>query len=199
MSLDEVRATVVRTGYSRYPVVQGRDDNVVGILMAKDLLRPGLDEKPWTSLLKPAHFVPENMRAVELLRDLRDRRTHIAVSIDEYGNLAGVVSLEDLIELIVGDIRDEHDTAEPMWRRDGDGSFVVRGSIPLARLALLTEREIESDTDYTSVAGLLLARAGHVPQAGETFTVNDLDFTVTRASDRRIEQVRVTPRATQPR
>jgi putative hemolysin len=199
MSLDDVRQTVVRTGYSRYPVVQGRDDNVVGILMAKDLLRLGSDEKPWTSLLKPAHFVPETMRVVDLLRDLRDSHTHIAVSIDEYGNLAGVVALEDLIELIVGDIRDEHDTAEPMWRRDGDGSFVVRGSIPLARLALLTEREIESDTDYTSVAGLLLARAGHVPQAGETFTVNDLVLTVTRASDRRIEQVRVTPRVTEPR
>jgi CBS domain containing-hemolysin-like protein len=178
--------------------VQGRDDNVVGILMAKDLLRPVLDEKPWTSLLKPAHFVPENMRVVDLLRDLRDRRTHIAVSIDEYGNLAGVVSLEDLIELIVGDIRDEHDTAEPMWRRDGDEGLVVRGSLPLARLAVLTGREIEADTDYTSVAGLLLALAGHVPQAGETFTVDDLVFTVTRASDRRVEQVRVAPRATLP-
>jgi putative hemolysin len=198
MSLDEVRGTVLRTGYSRFPVVQGRDDNAVGILIAKDLLRPGLESKPWTTLVKPALFVPETMRVVELLGEMRDRHTHIAISVDEYGNLAGVVTLEDLIELIVGDIRDEHDTAEPMWRPDGENAFVVRGSLPLARLAILTDHDIEADADYTSVAGLLLARSGRVPRVGETFAVAGLVFTVLRASERRVEQVRVSPEAVAP-
>lgn len=192
MTVEQVRETVRRTGYSRYPVVQGRrDENVIGVLMAKDLLPTTGEQIPWTARLKPAHFVPESMRVVDLLRDMRSHHSHLALSVDEYGNLAGVVSMEDVLELIVGDIRDEHDTAEPMWRRESEHAWIVRGSLPLARLAELTDTPIEPDSDYTSVAGLLLSLAGRVPEVGESFTAAGLKLTVTAASARRVDQVRV--------
>src|SRR5208337_1943766 len=104
---DEVRRRVAELGYSRYPVYHERDDNVVGILLAKDLLRFETEAAPWTNLLQPPLFVPESKQVVELLREMREARTHIALTVDEYGNIAGIVTLEDLLELIVGDIEDE--------------------------------------------------------------------------------------------
>jgi len=192
LTLEEVEGRVRKHGYSRYPVYHERDDNVVGILLAKDLLRPEAHTGPWTAFLQPPLFVPESKRTVDLLREMRDRRTHIALTIDEYGNLAGLVTLEDLLEFIVGDIQDEFDTAQPLWQLEGPGAWVVRGSLPLERLARLTGKPIESAPDYVSVAGLLLEIAGRVPPAGSRFEVGDLVFQVVEASPRRIERVRVT-------
>jgi putative hemolysin len=192
LTVDEVEARVRKHGYSRYPVYHERDDNVVGILLAKDLLRPEARTGSWTTFLQPPLFVPESKRTVELLREMRDRRTHIALTIDEYGNLAGLVTLEDLLEFIVGDIQDEFDTAQPLWRPEGPGTWVVRGSLPLERLARLTGKAVESAPDYVSVAGLLLEIAGRVPPAGSRFQVGDLLLEVVEASPRRIERVRVT-------
>ncbi len=190
--IDEVRTRVLRHGYSRYPVYHGRDDNVTGILLAKDLMRPEARQGAWTAFLQPALFVPESKRVVDLLREMRDRRSHIALSVDEYGNLAGLVTLEDLLEMIVGDIQDEFDTEELPVRVEAPGRWLVRGSLPLGRLARLTGRPIESATDYTSVAGLLLALAGRVPEVGSRFEVDGLAFEVAEASARRIHQVRIT-------
>jgi putative hemolysin len=192
LTVDEVEARVRKHGYSRYPVYHERDDNVIGILLTKDLLREEAQTASWTSLLQPALFVPESKRTVELLREMRDRRTHIALTIDEYGNLAGLVTLEDLLEFIVGDIQDEFDTAQPLWRSEGPGTWVVRGSLPLERLARLTGKAVETAPDYVSVAGLLLEIAGRVPPAGSRFQVGDLLLEVVEASPRRIERVRVT-------
>ncbi|MDD5564388.1 MAG: hemolysin family protein [Thermoanaerobaculaceae bacterium] len=192
LSIEEVRTRVLRHGYSRYPVFHGRDDNVTGILLAKDLMRPEARQGAWTSFLQPALFVPESKRVVDLLREMRERRSHIALSVDEYGNLAGLVTLEDLLEMIVGDIQDEFDTKEPPVRLEGPGRWLVRGSLPLDRLARLTGRPIERATDYTSVAGLVLALAGRVPEVGSRFEVDGLAFEVAEASARRVHQVRVT-------
>ena len=192
LTFDQVKAKVVAHGYSRYPVYHGRDDHVVGILLAKDLLKPQEPGAGWPSLLQPGLFVPESKRTVDLLREMRERRTHIALSVDEHGNLAGLVTLEDLLEMIVGDIQDEFDTAKPLAQLDGPGRWLVRGALPLFRLARLTGRPIPSEPDYTSVAGLLLARAGRVPSVGSRFEIGDLLFEVVEASPRRIELVRVT-------
>ena len=192
LPIEEVEARVRKHGYSRYPVYHDRDDNVVGILLAKDLLRPEARTGSWTTFLQPPLFVPESKRTVELLREMRDRRTHIALTIDEYGNLAGLVALEDLLEFIVGDIQDEFDTAQPLWHPEGPGTWVVRGSLPLERLARLTGKPVESAPDYVSVAGLLLEIAGRVPPVGSRFQVGELVFEVVEASARRIERVRVT-------
>jgi CBS domain containing-hemolysin-like protein len=192
LTLAEVEERVRRHGFSRYPVFHERDDNIVGILLAKDLLRPEARAGSWTSFLQPPLFVPESKRVVDLLREMRERRTHLALSIDEYGNLAGLVTLEDLLEMIVGDIQDEFDTAKPLWQQDGPGVWLVRGSLPLERLARLTGQALAGDPDYASVAGLLLDRAGRVPAAGSRFQVGRLVFEVVEASPRRIEAVRVT-------
>jgi putative hemolysin len=136
--------------------------------------------------------VPESKRTVELLREMRDRRTHIALTVDEYGNLAGLVALEDLLEFIVGDIQDEFDTAQPLWRSEGPGTWVVRGSLPLERLSRLTGKPFETAPDYVSVAGMLLEIAGRVPPEGSRFQVGELVFEIVEASPRRIERVRVT-------
>jgi CBS domain containing-hemolysin-like protein len=192
LPIEEVEARVRKHGYSRYPVFHERDDNVVGILLAKDLLRPEAGTGSWTAFLQPALFVPESKRTVELLREMRDRRTHIALTIDEYGNLAGLVTLEDLLEFIVGDIQDEFDTAQPLWRPEGPGTWVVRGSLPLERLARLTGKPVESAPDYVSVAGMLLEVAGRVPPVASRFQVGELVFEVVEATPRRIDRVRVT-------
>ncbi|MFI5143769.1 MAG: hemolysin family protein, partial [Thermoanaerobaculales bacterium] len=143
-SREEVRRRVAELGYSRYPVYHERDDNVVGILLAKDLLRSASETGPWTNLLQPPLFVPESKQVVELLREMREARTHIAVSVDEYGNIAGIVALEDLLELVVGDIEDEFDTGGPAWRAEGKGRWLVRGVFPLERLSRLTGTPLES-------------------------------------------------------
>jgi CBS domain containing-hemolysin-like protein len=195
LTAEEVAARVRKYGYSRYPVFHERDDNVIGILLAKDLLRPEARTGSWTALLQPALFVPESKRTVELLREMRDRRTHIALTVDEYGNLAGLVTLEDLLEFIVGDIQDEFDTAQPLWRSEGPGTWVVRGSLPLERLSRLTGKPVETAPDYVSVAGMLLEVAGRVPPEGSRFQVGELVFEVLEASSRRIERVRVTASA----
>jgi putative hemolysin len=195
LTVEEVAARVRKHGYSRYPVFHERDDNVVGILLAKDLLRPEARTGPWTALLQPALFVPESKRTVELLREMRDQRTHIALTVDEYGNLAGLVTLEDLLEFIVGDIQDEFDTAQPLWSSEGPGTWVVRGSLPLERLSHMTGKPLETAPDYVSVAGMLLEVAGRVPPVGSRFQIGELVFEVLEASSRRIERVRVTAAA----
>ena len=192
LTVEEVAARVRKHGYSRYPVFHERDENVVGILLAKDLLRPEARTGPWTTLVQPALFVPESKRTVELLREMRDQRTHIALTVDEYGNLAGLVTLEDLLEFIVGDIQDEFDTAQPLWSSEGPGTWVVRGSLPLERLSRMTGKPVETAPDYVSVAGMLLEVAGRVPPVGSRFQIGELVFEVLEASPRRIERVRVT-------
>lgn len=187
---EEVRRRVAELGYSRYPVYHERDDNVVGILLAKDLLRSASETEPWTNLLQPPLFVPESKQVVELLREMREARTHIALSVDEYGNIAGIVTLEDLLELVVGDIEDEFDTGQPALRAEGKGRWLVRGAFPLERLSRLTGTPLES-MEYNSVAGLVLELAGRVPPVGARFQLGGLQFEVVRASARRIEQVRV--------
>ncbi|HPS77518.1 MAG TPA: hemolysin family protein, partial [Thermoanaerobaculaceae bacterium] len=192
LRLEEVEERVLASGYSRFPVFHGRDDNVVGFLLAKELLRPQARQGDWRKVLQPALFVPETKRVVELLREMRDRRVHVALAVDEYGAIAGLVSLEDLIEMIVGDIQDESDTVQPSWEVAGDGAWLVRGSLAVERLAHLTGRHLAAAPDYTSVAGLLLALAGRVPATGSRFEADGLVFEVTMASPARIEQVRVT-------
>lgn len=191
LTLAEVEQRVLASGYSRFPVFHGRDDNVIGILLAKDLLRPQARQQDWRLVLQPALFVPETKRVVELLREMRDRRVHVALAVDEYGAIAGLVSLEDLIEILVGDIQDEFDTAQPWWEVVGEGEWRVRGSLSLERLARLTGVPLIAGGDYTSVAGLLLDLAGRVPAVGECFETQGLVFEVEAATAARIERVRV--------
>ncbi len=198
LTLPEVRNVVLSSGFSRYPVYHERDDNVVGVLHARDLLRCQVEGKPWTAYLKPPLCVTESTRLVEVLSQMRERRLHLAVSIDEYGAVSGIVTLEDVLETIVGDIRDEFDMQGPLVQELGERVWVVSGSLPLERLSRLTGYQLAPSAKVNSVAGLLLTLAGKVPQKGARFVHREVSLTVLEATPRRVLKVRVEAPAPPP-
>jgi len=188
----EVEAACREHRYSRYPVYRQSSDDIIGILHVKDLFDVSDSEEKAFELgryLRPAIFVPELKRSEDLFREMRRRRFHMAVVVDESGAVAGLVTLEDLIEQIVGDIFDEHD--EPAGRPEHDGtSLLVEGAYPLASL----ERDLGAsfdDPDNETVAGFLLRKFGRIPRAGAKTREGDLEFLVERASPRAIERIRI--------
>lgn len=170
---DDLRAVAVGTGHSRFPVVGSSLDDVIGVVEAKDVLGVPVSERSRRRIqdvIRPILAVPESAPLRQLLADLREAHTHLALVVDEHGGMAGIVTLEDIVEELVGEIRDEYDPAEPAVRRSG-GGFLVPGWWRLD--------EIERDTgitlpkgDYDTVAGLLLAQLGRVPEIGEGIQVN---------------------------
>nr|BAL56788.1 hypothetical conserved protein [uncultured prokaryote] len=198
LTLGEVREVVLASGFSRYPVYHERDDNVVGVLHARDLLRCQEEGKPWTSYLKPPLCVTESTRLVDVLSQMRERRLHLAVSFDEYGAVSGIVTLEDVLETIVGDILDEFDMQGPLVQELGERRWVVRGSLPLERLSRLTGLHLAPPAKVSSVGGLLLTLAGGVPQKGARFFHRGLAFTVLEATPRRVLKVQVEAQAPPP-
>ena len=177
---DELLGLVIDTGHSRFPVYDGQRDNVMGILMAKDLLKlqrsPDLNLR---TLLRPAVFVPESKRLNELLRDFRSNRNHLAIVIDEFGNTAGLVTIEDVLEEIVGEIEDEFDEQE---QENGiytlaDGSHRVAGDVSIAAVneAFVTQLNVD---DFDTIGGLISHQHGRVPRRGEAVDVGGLRFTV---------------------
>ena len=191
-SFVEVEAECREHHYSRFPVYRQHTDDIIGILHVKDLFDVSDSEEKAFEMaryLRPAIFVPELKRSEDLFREMRRRRFHMAVVVDESGAVAGLVTLEDLIEQIVGDIFDEHD--EPAGRPERDGtSLLVEGAYPLASL----ERDLGAsfdDPDDETVAGMLLRKFGRIPRAGARTREGDLEFLVERASPRAIERIRI--------
>ena len=191
--LGDVLAVVVESGHSRFPVIGEDRDQVVGILLAKDLLRhvggdAGFD---LARLLRPPVFVPESKRLNVLLREFRASRNHIAIVVDEYGGVAGLVTIEDVIEQIIGDIDDEYDVEEDLpVRRDGPCSFTVNA---LTRLEDFNETfgvKLPED-EFDTVGGYVAHAFGRVPRRGDHTTLEGLEFRVLRAAKRRIELLRV--------
>jgi len=194
-SFDEVEEVCREHRYSRYPVFRGSPDEIIGILHVKDLFDVSDAEERTFEVaryLRPAVFVPELKRAGDLFREMRRRRFHMAIVVDELGVIAGLVTLEDLIERILGAIEDEHD--EPVRRPVSDGtSLILEGTYPLASL----ERELGTrfeEPEAETVAGLLLRRFGRIPRPGARVSENGLEFVVERASPRAIERIRISKR-----
>ncbi len=184
---------VIHTAHSRFPVIDGDKDNIIGILLAKDLLRYYAGEEfNVRDMLRPAVFVPESKRLNVLLRDFRSNRNHIALVVDEYGGVCGMVTIEDVLEQIVGDIADEYDfdEAEDNIIRQDDAHWRVKADTEIADFngALGTDF---SDEDYDTVGGLVLKAAGHLPKRGESFQVGEWEFTVLRADSRRLHSLLV--------
>jgi len=194
-SFDDVEAVCREHRYSRYPVWRATPDDIVGILHVKDLFDVSDAEEQAFELsryLRPAVFVPELKKAGDLFREMRRRRFHMAIVVDELGVISGLVTLEDLIERVLGEIADEHD--EPAARPVSDGtSLIVEGTYRLATL----ERELGvsfDDPEAETVAGYLLRKFGRIPRAGARTKEGDLEFLVERASARAIERIRITRR-----
>lgn len=181
--------------YSRVPVYKGSLDHITGIVFAHDLLRI-CDEVRRTqtvsSIQRPAAFIPETKRVNELLREMQREKQHMDIVIDEYGGVAGLVTIEDLIEEIVGAITDEHETEEPeAVTREPDGSWVVPGTLEVDRMGELLDAELPEQSESTTVAGLVSEVAGRIPQAGEVIEQYGVRFEILASTDRRIERLRV--------
>ncbi|BAU56322.1 CBS domain-containing protein [Halorhodospira halochloris] len=190
----ELLPTIVQTGYSRFPVSGETKDDVIGILLAKDLLRIFHEEGPGfriREVLRPVLFIPESKRLDALLKQFRESRNHMSVVVDEYGGLAGIVTIEDVIEQIVGEIDDEHDFDEdaPILSRS-DGSWIVKAVAPIDAFNEALGADLKDD-DLDTVGGMVAQRFGHVPRRGERIIFAGFEFRVLRADNRRIHLLRV--------
>jgi magnesium and cobalt transporter len=186
---------VVESGHSRFPVMDEDRDDIVGILLAKDLLRLIAEKGERFDIreyMRPALFVPESKRLNVLLREFRRNRNHMAIVVDEYGGVSGLVTIEDVIEQIVGEIDDEFDVEDDQnIRRDAERQFTVRGATRIAEFNEFFGARLSEQEGFDTVAGLLMKQLGHLPRRGESATIDGFEIRVLRADRRRIETLRV--------
>ena len=192
---DDVRRILLEHTHSRMPVYEDRIDNVVGYVAVKDLLALAWEQKLilLEDVMRPPYFVPESQRAVDLLQNMRSRRIPFAIVVDEQGGMSGIVTIEDLLEELVGEMFSEHAEQVPqLVRRQPDGSAIVSGVAPIREVNRELDIELADEGDWTTVAGLCLALAGHIPSQGETIKLpNGLLLEVVDASPRRVRAVRI--------
>jgi magnesium and cobalt transporter len=186
--------TIIESGHSRFPVIGEDRDEVVGILLAKDLLRffveSGGGRFNIREVLRPAVFIPESKRLNVLLRDFRVSRNHMAIVVDEYGGVSGLLTIEDVLEQIVGDIGDEHDPDEiSYFQQESDGVYTVRA---LTRIEDFNEEfhTALSDEEYDTIGGLVISELGRLPRRGESVELDGIRFTVLKADRRRVYTMR---------
>jgi putative hemolysin len=192
-TVSEALEEALAAGRSRLPVYEDNVDDVVGLAYAKDLMRAehdGHGGDPVRAHVRPAHFVPETKRLTGLLREMQDRKFHLSIVVDEYGGTAGLVTLEDLIEELVGEIVDEYDVEEPAVERLPDGSIVVTGRMGVDDADELLDAHLPQGA-WDTVGGLVLDLAGHVPEEGEAVEVDGFRLVAERVQGRRIDQVRI--------
>jgi magnesium and cobalt transporter len=182
---------VIETAHSRFPVIDDDKNDIIGILLAKDLLRYYAGEDfDVRDMLRPAVFIPESKRLNVLLKEFRSNRNHIAIVVDEYGGVAGMITIEDVLEQIVGDIEDEYDfdETEDNIIRDTQGRYRVKALTEIADFNEVLGTEF-SDEEFSTIGGLIVSQFGHLPKRGESITFNNLKFTTLRADSRRLHSV----------
>jgi magnesium and cobalt transporter len=193
-TLSEMIEVIIRYGHSRIPVYENSVDQIVGLVYAKDLLKywgKSDDEVSLRELMRTPYFVPETKRIEELLREFRSKQIHLAIAIDEYGGTSGLITLEDLIEEIIGDIKDEYDAEENLLVEEADGSVVVDARLNLCELEDHYDMDEIPRAQFDSVGGLLLHELGRLPKVGESITCCGLNFEVLNSDKRAIHSVRV--------
>jgi CBS domain containing-hemolysin-like protein len=194
--VSEVLRAIQACGHSRLPVYEGTIDNIIGLIYAKDLLKhwgASDAEVELRKLIRPPYFVPETKNLEELLHDFKKRRVHLAVVIDEYGGTSGLVTIEDLLEQIVGDIQDEYDLEEERLTVEPGGAIVADGRLPVEELEEHFKIVVERDK-FETVGGLIFHLTGRIPSAGEVVISDTLVLTVLEADERRISRVRIVRR-----
>ena len=190
---DDVERLVVESGFSRIPVYEDSADNIIGVVYIKDALRLLERRQPLVlrKILQPVHFVPENKKVGALLKKLQKRRTHLAMVVDEHGSVTGLVTMEDLLEEIVGEIQDEYDWEERPVEKLRDGSLVVEGTTTAAELRDAYHIPIPASEEFDTVAGFMLNSLGAVPRGGEVVGVGDYRLTVVDVEKNRISKVKI--------
>src|SRR2546421_3744677 len=192
-TVDEAVDLAMQVGFSRIPVYENSIENIIGLLYTKDMLkqlRDGHDTLPIRGLVRPAYFVPETKKLDDLLREIRQKRVHMVILVDEYGSVSGLVTIEDLVEEIVGDIRDEYDHEENLYERVNQHEYIVDARISIDEFNELMETDLENE-DYDTLGGFLYAQLDKIPVEGDTITFKNLIFTVLATRGRRIMKVRV--------
>jgi CBS domain containing-hemolysin-like protein len=193
-SVEEAIERAIGGGFSRIPVYEDTTDDIVGLVYLKDLVgraRAGGGKEPLRASLRPAVFVPEQKRVAELLREMQSKQFHMAIVVDEHGGTAGLVTLEDLLEEIVGEIADEFDVAEPGVEHLPGGVLRVPGKLPIDELSEELDMELP-DTEWDTVGGLVFNLLGHVPDPGEAVRFEGLELRTERVQGRRIVSVLIT-------
>jgi putative hemolysin len=191
--IKEAAEAVLESGYSRVPVYDENIDNIQGLLYTKDMLKvwqEGSQYKSLRDLLRPANFIPESKKVDELLAEMQDQRIHIAIVADEYGGVAGLVTLEDIVEEIVGEIRDEYDQSEEApYQKISDNEYLFHGRFDLDDFNQLMDASLNTE-DADTLGGYIYSRVGRVPRSGESLHEGDLLLTVEQITGRRIRRVR---------
>lgn len=195
MSLREALGVIITAGHSRIPVYDEHIDRIVGLLYAKDLLtcfQADRDDIPIRTLLRPATFVPAGKKVNTLLREMQRDRVHLVIAVDEYGGTAGLVTIEDILEEIVGDIQDEYDLEETYVQSIAPDTYLLNARFDIYSLAKLLDTELPNE-DADTLGGMIYSCLGHIPRQGESVVVGGWRFTVIALEGRRIEQVRAEP------
>jgi putative hemolysin len=202
-SLEESRSIIESSGYSRLPVFEGTLDKVIGILYARDLIKffgPANTTFEMRSAIRPAMFVPETKPLRDLLADFRHQKVHIAIVLDEYGGTAGLLTIEDILEELVGEISDEHEQTEPaMFRKTGELTAEVDARLPVSELNRLLDLALPEDAGYETVGGFLTTNMGRIPEKGAVYEFEGAKFTVLDAQPQKIERVRIEASSPTPR
>ena len=201
-SEDELMDTVIVSAHSRFPVVADSKDEIVGILLAKDLLPHLVNDKDnklnVRDVLRPAVFVPESKRLNVLLKEFRSTRNHIAIVVDEYGGVAGMVTIEDVLEQIVGEIEDEHDFDEDTYIFEhAKDRATVKAITPIEDFNEHFKTEF-SDDEFDTIGGIVMNALGHVPKRGESVVIDSLEFKILRSTNRRIDLLETTSKMVKP-
>ena len=193
MQPEDVLTLVTRVGHSRVPVFEGSADDIIGVVYVKDIFRKlARNERDFDlrALLRPAHFVPETKKADDLLREMQRNKVHLAIVVDEYGGTAGLVTIEDLVEEIVGEIRDEYDVEQEMVLLVSESEAVMDARIPFEDVREMFQLDIDPTEDYDTLGGFVTNRLGRFPRAGESVDAAGVRFTVESVEGRRIRRVR---------
>jgi putative hemolysin len=192
-TLEDLRELVINEQYSRVPVYHGSIDEIIGFVHVRDMFELDEEERlrrPVRDLARPIRFVPETKPVNDLLREMQQDRAHIAIAIDEYGNTAGLATMEDLVEEVFGEIRDEHEPGLDI-AQDASGAYIVSGNFGVDRLEELVNFRPDEETESTTVGGLVMEWLGRVPQAGEAVEREGIRMEVLASNELRVEQVRV--------
>lgn len=192
---EEILPIVIKSGHSRFPVIGENKDEVIGILLAKDLLEHHSERNERFSLkdiLRPPVFIPESKRLNILLHEFRKNRQHIAIVVDEYGGVSGLITIEDVLEQIVGDIEDEHDIDKDVpIRKHKKNYYSIKAITPIEEFNEFFNTHLRDD-EFDTIGGLVSKSFGHLPKRGETITIDGVPFTVLRANNRRIQLLQTT-------
>lgn len=191
--IQEILDLVKTTGHSRYPIIQPDIDNIVGLLHVKDIIARWNFEGDGFSLsdlLRPCHFIPENRRISDILLDFQKNRFHMAIVTDEYGGTSGLITIEDILEEIVGDIQDEHDVEETLIRNIDSNTILVDARTDIEDLEEHLEISLP-EGDYESVGGFIISLVDRVPRSGESISFDSIEFIIEKADQRRVESVKI--------